>query len=442
MPRRNLIVLLAVSVISLACYQKVQSNLYGRILIDAMDQIERRYLEEIDSKELYEGAMHGMMSRLDQYSQFIPPKDVQEFNEVLDREFGGVGILIRGDPNTNQVTVINPVVGRPAPAYEAGVRAGDKILRIDGQSTRGLSLDDAKKLMRGKSSHPVVLSVMHQGSREPAEIEIERKIIHIDTVLGDVRKADRSWDFVLQGHDRIGYVRVAAFIEDPDRDRCWDTAGDLRRALKWLTKHRMRGLILDLRDNPGGVLDAAVDVCNMFVDSGEIVTTRRRNKSIKDRYLATKEGTFDKFPMAVLVNQRSASASEIVAACLQDAGRAIVVGQRTWGKGTVQEVIAMTGGQGTMKLTTASYWRPSGENIHRKKDAGEDDAWGVMPDEGFEVPIQNELAEKLYGQRLQRSIPKLPDGDGPPDGNETEPAVDPQLAKAVEYLERTIAEQK
>ena len=444
MPRRNLLILVAIGVFSLACYQKVQSNPHARVLIDAMDLVEHRYLEEIEPEELFQGAMEGMMGRLDKYSEFIPPKDVQQFNEILDQEFGGVGIWIRSDPKTNQVIVINPVAGRPAPAYEAGIRAGDRILRIDGQSTRGLSLDDARKLMRGKPDETIALEVLHEGGREPEELDVRRKIIHIDTVKGDVRQADRSWDFFLEGHDGIGYVRLTAFTEDVDRKRRRDTSGDLRRALTWLTKRHMRGLILDLRDNPGGVLEAATRVSDMFVDSGEIVTTRRRDGAIKDAYSATKEGTFGKFPVVVLVNHRSASASEIVAACLKDAERAVVVGERTWGKGTVQEVISLLGNQGKIKLTTASYWRPSGANIHKKKDAKDSDDWGVKPDEGYEVAVDDELWEKLRDQRMQRDIPRSPEngaGTGArADG--TEPVADPQLAKAVESLEETLAKQK
>ena len=202
MPRRNLFLLILVSAVSLICYQKVQTNHYGWILADAMDQIVGRSLKEIGQDELFEGAMKGMINELeDPYSGFISSKDLKEFNETLDQQFGGVGMEVSLTPNTDQLTVVNPVVGRPAPAYEAGIRAGDTIRRIDGQSTQGMSLEDAVGYMRGEPDGPVTLTVLHPGEPQPVEIEIVRKIIQVDTVLGDAREPDLSWNFFLAGHD-------------------------------------------------------------------------------------------------------------------------------------------------------------------------------------------------------------------------------------------------
>ncbi|OHB72210.1 MAG: hypothetical protein A2V70_03950 [Planctomycetes bacterium RBG_13_63_9] len=440
MPRRNLFLLMAAAVVSLLCYHNVQNNRYGRVLVDAMEQIELRYLEPIDQKKLFEGAMEGMVGRLDDpYSSFESPEDLQRINEALDQQFGGVGIEVHLDDQTRQLTVASPIAG--GPAYEAGIRAGDRILRIDGKSTQGLSLGDAVDLMRGKPGEPVNLSIQHEGEDEPLDVTIVRAMIHVDTVLGDRRNSDGSWDFFLEGHDRIGYVRVGGFGVN--------TASELRRTVQSLTDRAMQGLILDLRDNPGGLLEAAVDVCNLFIDEGVIVTTRRRDGSIKNSYIAKPQDTFGDFPMAVLVNQYSASASEIVAACLQDYGRAVVVGQRSWGKGTVQEVIGLEGEHGALKLTTASYWRPSGRNIHRRKDAAEDQQWGVTPDPEYELTVEGKELDDLRLGRRQRDVFRPAVGDQPShdndndsnsDNNAAQSFVDPQLAEAVEYLEKAIAQ--
>jgi len=427
MPRRNLLLLVGVSLVSLICYQKVQSNRYGRILVDAMTQIERRSLEPVGQEDLFEGAMEGMVGRLDEYSAFISPKKLSAFWETVDQEFGGIGIEILFDPKTKQLMVVRPLVGTPA--YEAGIRAGDKILRIDGQSTQGLSGDDAIARMRGEPGQPVTLSILHEGEQEPVELKLVRAIIRVDTVLGNTRKPDGSWNYFLEGHKGVGYLRINAFAES--------TAKELRRALEQM-QPEMRGLILDLRDDPGGWLTTAVEVCNLFVDSGVIVTTRYRDGSIKSTYTATAEGTFRDFPMAMLVNHYSASASEIVAACLQDHQRAVVVGQRTYGKGTVQEVLQLEGGEGALKLTTASYWRPSGKNIHRVKGATEADDWGVMPDKGYEVVVEGEDFTKLHLWRFRRDGYKLPGGESPPAEADQSLDNDKQLLKAVEYIEQQI----
>jgi len=431
MPRRNVRLIVALTVLCLIC--AARSSRYGRVLVYAMNQIDLRSLEEVGQRELFEGAMEGMMSRLDDYSAYISPDVLAEFNEALDKEFGGVGIEIRIDPDTKQLTVASPLVGTPA--YEAGIRAGDKVLRIDGHSTQGLSLQDAADRMRGRPGDPVTLTVLHLDAEEPTVVEIVRAIIQVDTVLGDARNADGSWNHFLEGHDRIGYLRINSFGENTDVE--------LARALDGMLQRGMQALILDLRNDPGGMLDAAIGVCDLFVDSGMIVSTRRRDGQIRRAFTASKSkrGALPDFPMAVLVNQFSASASEIVAACLQDHQRAVVVGQRTFGKGTVQELIELESGQGMIKLTTASYWRPSGKNIHRHRDADEDDDdWGVTPDKGYEVEVDEEQLGKLLSARLHRDVYK-PNHEDDSAGEEdpSDPAVDPQLAKAVEYVEAAIA---
>jgi carboxyl-terminal processing protease len=422
MPRRNLIILLALGVFALICYQKHEASQYAQTLSESLDVIHRLALEKVASQDLFEGAMQGMVERIDQYSAYIPPKALRDFNEAIEQQFGGVGMEFGIDPETRQMTVISPIVGTPA--YEAGVRSGDRILRIGPESTQGMSLNDAVSLMRGKPGEPVSLTVLHPGEDKPVDIQLVRALIKIDTVLGDTRNPDLSWNYFLAGSDRIGYVRVVSFGEK--------TGEDLKKVLQRLTDHGMKGLILDLRDNPGGLLAAAQEVCDLFIESGVIVTTRGREGNILETTNATGQGPFTGFPMVVLVNQFSASASEIVAACLQDHNRAAIVGERTWGKGTVQKIIDLDETRGALRLTTASYWRPSNKNIHRGRDAGENDDWGVRPDPGCHVSIERDEFARLHLWRMHRDAPK-PAADRP-ETKADKDFVDRQLAKAVECL--------
>ncbi|MGA2034414.1 MAG: S41 family peptidase [Thermoguttaceae bacterium] len=429
MPRRNLLWLILASLVCVICYQKVQSNRYGRLLGDTLDHVSRRYFEPVDNLSLFQSAMKGMMGSLDKNSAYIAPAQKKQFDELVTREFGGVGMEVTLDQKTKQLTVISPMVG--SPAYEAGIQAGDKVLKIEGRTTQGMSLEDAVELMHGTPGTPVSLSVLHEGQSQPVEIKILRRIIQADTVLGDTRNANGSWDFFLAGRNRVGYLRLTSFAEAERSDSgVKTTVADLHAALEWLSGRNLRGLILDLRDNPGGSLRAAVDVCDMFIPSGVIVTTRGREGRIVRTHSASGKGQYTDFPMAVLVNENSASASEIVAACLQDHHRAVIVGRRSYGKGTVQEVSDLGEQCGELKLTVATYWRPSGRNIHRGASS-KDGAWGVMPDDGYDVPLAAAEQTQLHLARQHRDIALPAAADGGPT-----PFVDRQLARAVEYVDK------
>ncbi len=434
MPRRNFNALLVLGIISLAC--ALRADRHGQTLIYALNQISARSLDEVDRDSLFQGAMEGMVGRLDDHSAYITPEQVPQFRQTLDQRFGGVGIQVSVDPQTGYLTVLSPLVG--SPAQKAGILAGDQILRVDGESTEGMSIPECVDRIQGKPGTPVVLTVLHAGADKPVDIEVVRAVIRVDTVLGDVRLPDGSWDFFLEGHEGIGYLRINTFAED--------TGTEIRQALAGLQEAGMRGLILDLRNDPGGLLGAAIEVADLFIREGIIVTTRNRHGDIRQAFAASGTGPYTDFPMVVLVNQYSASASEIVAACLQDHGRAVVVGQRTYGKGTVQEIIELGPGRGTLKLTTASYWRPSGRNIHRVLDADEDDDWGVSPDEGFDVPLDNEELARLSLWRNRRDMYRVL-GDAPANDDDDLPPpdapvaeVDRALARAIEYLEAATKE--
>jgi carboxyl-terminal processing protease len=395
-----------------------------RSFTDALDQVERNYVKRIDRRELFEAAIRGMLSKLDPHSNYISPEDIDRFKTSVESQFGGIGIQITIEGG--QLKVLSPLVGTPA--YKAGVQAGDRIVEIDGKSTEGITnLEDAVSKLKGEAGSSVTITIVHRGQRTPEKLTITREVVHVETVLGERRKQDDRWDFMLDPDKKIGYIRVTAFSRD--------TARDLEEALKDLQAQDLRGLILDLRFNPGGLLTSAVDVSDLFVTEGRIVSTSGRNTDER-KFDAHKPGTYEGFPMAVLVNRYSASASEIVSACLQDHKRAVVVGERTYGKGSVQNVVELENGRSAMKLTTAGYLRPNGKNIDKEvaKEQGSSE-WGVTPD--FEERLADPEMIALARQRQRRDIvqfhSKSPE-EKPEEEPKSEELPDRQLNKALEYL--------
>ena len=397
MARRSGIWVLFVGIASVVCWQAAQSatttdedaELY-RLFVDAMEHVKRNYVKETDPRQLMEGAIQGMLDSLDPYSNYIPPSNWKQFNRQTIGKFGGIGIQISMDQG--YLTVISPLVGTPA--YDAGILAGDHILKVDGESIRGLRLSEVVDRLTGEPGTSVTITVQHEPyTAEAFEVTLTRAIINIESVLGDQHGPNDNWDFMLDKKNKIGYIRLTSFMQN--------TEEDLKKALDQLLKQGMRGLVLDLRTNPGGLLSSAVAVSDLFINKGTIVSTKGR--TTQDRvYEAKKAGTLPDFPMAIIVHQFSASASEILAACMQDHKRAVIVGERTWGKGSVQNVIELEDGSSALKLTTASYRRPSGANIHRFKDSKEEDEWGVKPNEGFEVKFTPKEHAQYLGWRRER----------------------------------------
>ncbi len=433
MPRRNLHCLVLITLFSLVCYQKVPGSRYSRVLADAMDRVSLRYYQPVNELNLFEGAMSGMIQRLgDEYSKYVPVAEKPAFEEDLNQEIVGIGIYPAIDPKTKQVLVLGSLP--EGPAFAAGIRAGDRIVKIEGQSTQGLPLKAAVARIHGRAGTSVALTIEHREAAQPIELSIVRQIIRKDTVEGDSRGPNRNWNFLLPGDRQIGYIRISGFTEAESGEK--GTAADFRAALEQLRKQQVNGLVIDLRDNGGGSLRAAVDVCDLLVPRGDIVTTRGRDGQILHAYPASGKAPFTDFPIAVLVNRRSASASEIVAACLQDHDRAIVVGERSYGKGTVQEVVDLGHAFGAIKLTIATYWRPSGQDINRppKDDAkhgGKNAAWGVSPNDGYDVPVKEDERARLSSWRQDHELAAL--GGGKSAAGDEVP--DRVLLKAVEYLE-------
>ena len=408
-----------------------------KLLVDTINQVEQNYVKPIDRRELVEAAIRGILRELDDYSGYVAPERMGSFRTSVSHEFGGIGIKVGMEHG--QLSVISPLVG--SPAYRAGLVSGDKIVEIDGTPTKGLLLDDAVELMKGHTGTSVDLTIKHPEDNKTEKVTLTREVIHLETVLGDLRGQDDQWDYLLDDDSRIGYVRITGFGRN--------TADDLRKVLTGLEKQNVAGLILDLRFNPGGLLSAAIQVSDLFVSNGKIVSTAGRNVE-EQVWEAKKAGTFEEIPLVVLVNRYSASASEIVAACLQDHKRAIVVGERTYGKGSVQRVIEMEGGHSALKLTTAGYCRPNGKNIDRHPGDTPEDEWGVRPNDGFTLALSASETFALGRYRRSRDLPHTSQhaedpSSAPAEESEVSPAdeaefEDRQLSMALGYLRQQLGE--
>ncbi len=439
MSYRNLMLLLAMMLVSYACYVRAEQNPYARYVAAGFSVIDDWALEKAPDQELFNGAMHGMISVLhrhgDQHSEFVDANQQEAFTEEYDQEFGGVGIRLRllGEPPTPTV------IGLPepgTPAAEADIRLGDRIAAVDGQATAGIELDEVTRMVRGPIGKPVTLTVMRPDADAPHAVTLNRAVIMVESILGDVRGPDGRWNFLISENPRIGYVRIRMFGDK--------TAVELSAVLANLTQdEELAGLIIDVRDDAGGALDAAVEISDLFLRAGRpIVSTRDRDGNVRDRYLSTGAGGFAYLPLVVLVDRNSASASEIVAACLQDYDRAKIVGERSYGKGTVQRLMHIESGRSLLKLTSATYWRPSEKNIHRMPDDNDAAEWGVTPDEGFVVPLSQEEYDvwriyrgrrDLIGEGLEGELAAElteQDGEVPADYQ------DQALQRAIEFLSK------
>ena len=378
--------------------------------IEIIRLVQKQYVRDVDTKKMFEYAINGMLNGLDPFSTYIPESELPEFNKSTRGKFGGIGIQI--GMRRGFLTVISPL--EDTPAYRAGVLAGDFIVEIEGKSTDGIRLEDAVKQLTGDPGTKIRIKVRHM-TGELEEFTILRAIIEVHSIKGVKRDDKDQWVYWLDPDKKIAYVRITSFTEA--------SAVDLRKALDPLVKDGMKGLLLDMRFDPGGILKTAVEVCDMFVDEGVIVSTKGRTTPYWEA-TATKEGTLPYFPMVVMVNPFSASASEIVAGCLQDHHRAIVVGERSFGKGSVQNVIPLEGEKAALKLTTSKYYLPSGRNIHREEDMTDKDEWGIMPDIVVPMTVEEYIAI-LRARQESEVIHKGTNGAAKPEGQPTPDAPKP-----------------
>ena len=393
---------------------------------DVLSIIQSSYVEEVDVDNLVKGAVTGMIQTLDPHSSYLTPDMLKQVEVETKGAFGGLGIEI--GTKDGFLTVIAPI--EDTPAARAGILAGDKIIRIESESTKNMNVMDAVKRLRGEPGTKVTITISREPLPEPKAYTLTRDIIKVKSVKS------KSMG------DGIGYIRLAQFQQDSHQE--------VDRALQGFLKEKegIKGLILDLRNNPGGLLDQAVRIADEFVDSGLIVYTDGRVEAQKTKYVAHKEGTYSGFPIVVLVNAGSASASEIVAGALQDHGRAIIIGQRTFGKASVQTILPLDDGS-ALRLTTARYYTPNGRSIQAK---------GIDPDilvgDGRETPDghpgmlrEKDIERHLKGDGEEPPEPVVAPKEGRKDdrngGKKEAPrepdvrpadAKDPQLDRAVELL--------
>jgi carboxyl-terminal processing protease len=388
-----------------------------KVFSEALNEIQKKYVEEKDSKELIYGAIRGMMNTLDPHSSFLSPEEFKDLEIETSGIFSGIGIEIT--LKDGFLTVVSPIEGTPAD--KAGLSPGDKILQIDEKNTKNMTLNDAVRLIRGQKGTKVILMILHEGAKEPQKFTIVREVIPIKSVKSKMLE------------EGYGYVRISTFQDK--------TTDDFLTALKKLEstdKGGLKGLVLDLRNDPGGLLNEAIKIADVFLDSGVIVSIQGRTREQNQKFLAHPNKEPHTYPLVVLVNEGSASASEIVAGALQDQKRAIILGTQTFGKGSVQTIIPLEDNSG-IKLTTARYYTPSGRSIQAK---------GITPDILIKgKPLRRgEPSEKepraLREKDLERHMederngkeptPEIPQAEGKkPLGDNGD---DPQLSSALQLL--------
>ncbi|MFO0847358.1 MAG: S41 family peptidase [Gemmataceae bacterium] len=483
-----------------------QTEKYARTVLEAIDQVRRKYVREVSTGEWAALAVKGLYWRLDEpvpaevtaalenakgmsrtkviellqdvrsrlgvrddipdnkdvdktidgmcfelyltyrdpYTSYFDSETLKKIENQLRGEFTGVGIQIRRDLVKDGLLVVSPIKG--SPAYRAGVKAGDVITEIrrevDPQgdplsadapkviSTKGMKTEKALDIILGKPGVPVTLVVDREkpdGTTEKIPFTIRRSRVQVETVLGVKRTPTDDWTYMIDEENKIGYVCLSQFNPTSGKE--------LKEVITKLQKAGMKGFVLDLRFNPGGRLDQAVDICDLFIDDGLIVSVRYRDRDREAKFFDKGFGSFTNFPMAVLVNGKSASASEIVSACMRDHERAVVVGERTYGKGSVQNLEEFEPTHGLLKMTTARYFPPKGVNIDKASTSGAAEAdWGVRPDRGYEVKLTDEEERDLETFFRDREIIPRRDLAAKDKEKEQKAFKDRQLEKALDYV--------
>lgn len=399
-------------------------------LVEVKQLISQRYVDAPDEKAMREGAIRGMVESLnDPYTIYVPASDQQNFTKDLTGEYVGIGAQV--NTQNGWLTIVSPL--EDSPAFRAGLMADDRVTEIDGKTTQNLSIDECIKLLLGEPDTKVMLTIERKGEKIPVEITRER--IKTRSVKGFHRSPTdpEGWDYIIDPARSIAYVRLTQFTPD--------CSEEVLAALKaaGADQGKLKGLVLDLRFNPGGLLNEAERIADFFLDSGVIVSTRgRAHEEVVRR--ASKAGTLPSFPIAILLNGSSASASEVLSGALVENDRAIVVGQRSFGKGTVQSVIELPSGRGSeLKMTEQGYYLPSGRSLTRKDNSP---TWGVDPTDGFYVPMSDEqLIAMLEVRRKEEVLHAKGEPAAATAQNWSDPAwvleylKDPQLAAAVQAIQ-------
>lgn len=390
-----------------------------KIFTEVLTSVQKNYVEPVKAKDLIYGAIKGMVTTLDPHSSFMPPEAFKEMQVSTKGEFGGIGIQL--GLKENNLVVIAPIEGTPAD--RAGIKTGDFIVKVNDEITKDMTLNDAVQRMRGAAGGKVILTIQREGEQAPLVFSLVRERIKIESVRFKMLE------------DGIGYVRISQFQEQ--------TAKDLAKALNKLKDEKRKSLIVDLRNNPGGLLTSAVEVTEQFIESGKLVVYIKGRDGKKDEYLADDRSEHEDYPMIVLVNEGSASASEIVAGALQDWGRSMVLGAQSFGKGSVQTILPLSDGAG-LRLTTAKYYTPKGRSIQNE---------GITPDvvvkpiqikDGVAAPLRREkdLERHLKNEGREGQTKEAPPQideepvreEGPQVKTEGKAEEDIQLERAKEIL--------
>ena len=343
-----------------------------KMLVEIMNLIKDNYVEEVDAKKIVYGAASGMVHVLDPFSQFLEPDAHKEMKSETEGEFGGLGIRI--SIRENILTVITPLPGTPA--YTAGILPNDKIVKISGDTTQDITIEQAVKKLRGAPGSKVTITVAREGEKELKDFNLTRELIKVESITARMLESN------------IGYIRLAEFTKN--------SAVDFDSALKKLKGQGMNKLIVDLRNNPGGLLNVAVDTCRLFIGENKLIVYTEGRRQPRQEFHADSKAPYGQIPMVIMVNHGSASGSEIFAGCLQDFHRAIVMGGETFGKGSVQSVIPLADGSG-LRLTTAKYYTPSGRTFHRDEKTGKG---GITPDIQIDVPREVEVKLQQQGEEI------------------------------------------
>jgi carboxyl-terminal processing protease len=378
-----------------------QSDSYEdlKIFTEVLSYVEANYVDEVEPEKLVQGAIRGMLRTLDAHSSYMPRDVYREMQVETEGQFGGLGIEIT--IRDEILTVVSPIEGTPA--FRAGIQAGDKIVTVEGESTKDMSLIEAVKLLRGPIDTSVTIGVFREGFKEPKDFSLTRAVIQIKSVRSKMLP------------ESIGYIKLRSFHKN--------TSEELDEALLDFDERHISGLVLDLRNNPGGLLEQAIAVTDEFIEGGQlIVYTKGRLANQNMKGYSKTQGSHPNVPLVILVNGGSASASEIVAGALQDLKRATIIGTKTFGKGSVQTIIPLSDGSG-LRLTTAKYYTPKGRMIHEK---------GIIPD----VIVEEPKPETAEGEESP-SEPNRPTGLP-----EDDLSGDPQLQKAVDVLKAEVKQHK
>ena len=396
MHRRNLLIIaIVVPGCLLACAAQDRTG-QGKRFAEVIYRIDKGYFRNIDSEHLFQAAMEGVFRKLDDRSEFIEPSKLRNYERDFKKEFAGIGVELDAELSSGDIVVVAPVYG--GPAWQAGIRSGDRIVSVEGIETSGRNLSEIVAQFRGEVGSQVDLCIRKQGvglndRSAIQDITISRQNITIESVRGDRRLPSGKWDWWLEGDPTIAYLRISHFSKRTDAE----VAALIE---KLVFKQPPKGLVIDLRGNSGGILEGGIALCDLFLEDGLIaaVTNDRLNRSnrkqLQQKWTATAGQVLKGVPIAVLVDEFTASVAEIVAACLQDHKRATIVGSRTFGNASIQTITKLSSGPGAIQLTTNEYQRPSGTSLHRLSTSTESDAWGVRPDSNFAFsPTRKQLED-------------------------------------------------